>query len=71
MHIELVHQDEESPRTEPVYDVDEIGNEEDDLVLKLKKLKEAVVPLKVKIRQGNAWPELREKLNKARKIGIF
>ena len=64
MHMELVHQDEEPPRTGPVYDVDDIADEEDDLVLKLKKLKEAVVPLKVKIRQGNAWPELREKLNK-------
>ena len=63
MHIELVHQAEEPPLPEPVYDVDEIGNEEDDLVLKLKKLREAVVPLKVKI-QGNVWPELREKLNK-------
>ena len=60
MHIELVHQDEDSPRSGLVYDVDE----EDDLVLKLKKLREAVVPLTVKIRQGNAWPELREKLNK-------
>ena len=64
MHIELVHQDEEAPRNGPVYDVDDIADGEDDLVLKLKKLKEAVIPLKVKIHHGNAWPELREKINK-------
>ena len=60
MHTELVHQDENPPLAGHQYDVDE----EEDLVSKLKKLKEAVVPLKVKIREGNAWPELREKLNK-------
>ena len=46
-----------------LFDVDE-PDEEDDFVFKLKKLKEGVFPLRFKIRQGNAWPELRKKINK-------
>ena len=45
-----------------LYDVEE--EEEDDYVFKLKKLKEGVFPLRFKIRQGNAWPELRNRINK-------
>ena len=67
MHTELVHQDENPPLAGHQYDVDE----EEDLVSKLKKLKEAVVPLKVKIREGNAWPELREKLKESVNILYF
>ena len=76
MHSELVHhsQDtmarqgatfsrEEDEELGDQLDMD-LPDEEDDFVFELKKLKEGVFPLKLKIRQGNAWPQLREKISK-------